>query len=94
MFGHGCLLGVADFCAGVGVVGVEVVGVEVVGVEVVGAAPAPAMPIAAPPAPSAPAMIVALSILEMCIGLAPPVDGMGLLSTIMRPEAKRRRRCL
>lgn len=71
MLGQGILDGVADFCAGAGVVGVEGVvegdGVEVVGVELVGAAAAPAMPTTAPPVASAPATITALSVLEICM---------------------------
>jgi hypothetical protein len=65
MFGQWPFGGVLGFCAGAGAVeGV----VDGVGVELVGAAAAPAMPIAAPPMARAPPTIVALSILEMCMG--------------------------
>jgi hypothetical protein len=71
MFGHGVFVeGVVDFVDGVaGVVGVaEVVGVGLVDVEL-GAAAAVAMPTTAPPTARVPATIVALSVLEMCIGV-------------------------
>lgn len=89
MFGQWCFVGEVDF--GVvefgAVLVVDAAGVEVVGVvdvellgadeELVGAAAAPAMPAAAPAVASTPAIIVALSILETCIVVVPPLEGVG-----------------
>jgi hypothetical protein len=102
MFGQLCLpgvlvFGVADFCAGAGVLGVvdgEATGAPdplfaVVSELLVlpGDAAAPAMPAAAAPVASAPATIVAPSILEMFIG--EPPGWCTARSTIVRHAAKR-----
>lgn len=79
MLGHGCFVVDSDLeVLAASCVDVEFVDVEPVEpVEPVVAAEAPAIPTAVPPVASAPATIVAVSILEMCIGLSLPVDGCG-----------------
>jgi hypothetical protein len=100
MFGQGCFVGVVDFgvvdfCAGVGVVGVVgvVAALDSVVVVELGAAAAPAMPEAAPPAASAPAIIVAPSILDICMGWDLLGEWMVCVSsTMLRATAKPTRR--
>jgi hypothetical protein len=104
MFGQGCLppdgpdFGDGDFCDGVvGVVGVDAIDefdlapvVPVVALLVVLGEAAPATAAAPPPVASAPATMVAPSSFEMCMVKPPGMDCVSL--TILRADAKRRRR--